>query len=149
MLRIEDLDVFSWRRAGARRGPLEVAGGDIVAIVGANGAGKTTLIRAIAGMYRPARGRILFRGADITAWPSYRVCDLGIGQVAEGRQVFPTLTVAENLDMGALLPRARAGARQESASAPSRCFRGWPNARARRPERCPAASSRCSPSAAA
>ncbi len=48
------------------------------------------------------------RGVDIAGWPSYRVCDLGIGQVAEGRQVFPTLTVAENLDMGAMLPRARA-----------------------------------------
>ena len=48
------------------------------------------------------------RGADIAGWPSHRVCNLGIGQVAEGRQVFPTLTVAENLDMGAMLPRARA-----------------------------------------
>jgi branched-chain amino acid transport system ATP-binding protein len=79
-----------------------------VAIVGANGAGKTSLIRTIAGMHRPARGRIVLRGTDIAGLPSYRVCDLGIGQVAEGRQVFPTLTVAENLDMGALLPRARA-----------------------------------------
>ena len=88
---------------------LKIAEGAIVAIVGANGAGKTSLIRTIAGMHRPARGRILFRGTDIAGWPSFRVCDLGIGQVAEGRQVFPTLSVAENLDMGALLPRARAG----------------------------------------
>jgi branched-chain amino acid transport system ATP-binding protein len=87
---------------------LEIAEGAIVAIVGANGAGKTSLIRTIAGMYRPARGRITFRGLDIAGWPSHKVCDLGIGQVAEGRQVFPTLSVAENLEMGALLPRARA-----------------------------------------
>jgi branched-chain amino acid transport system ATP-binding protein len=60
-------------------------------------------------MHAPARGRILFRDADIAGWPSYRVCDLGIGQVAEGRQVFPTLSVTENLAMGAMLPRARAG----------------------------------------
>jgi branched-chain amino acid transport system ATP-binding protein len=60
-------------------------------------------------MHRPARGRIVFRGADIAGWPSHRVCDLGIGQVAEGRQIFPTLSVAENLDMGAMLPRAVAG----------------------------------------
>ena len=59
-------------------------------------------------MHRPARGRILFRGTDIAGWPSHRVCNLGIGQVAEGRQIFPTLSVAENLDMGAMLPRARA-----------------------------------------
>jgi branched-chain amino acid transport system ATP-binding protein len=76
--------------------------------VGANGAGKTTLIRTIAGMLRPARGRIRLRENDIAGLPSHRVCNLGIGQVAEGRQVFPTLTVLENLEMGAMLPRARA-----------------------------------------
>src|SRR5205814_4427564 len=86
---------------------LEIDEGAIVAIVGANGAGKTSLIRTIAGMLRPARGRIAFRGTGIAGWESYRVCNLGIGQVAEGRQVFPTLSVAENLDVGAMLPRAR------------------------------------------
>ncbi|MGB9218990.1 MAG: ABC transporter ATP-binding protein, partial [Pseudolabrys sp.] len=85
----------------------QIEEGAIVAIVGANGAGKTSLIRTIAGMLSAARGRILYRGTDITRWPSHRVCDLGIGQVAEGRQVFPTLSVAENLAMGAMLPRAR------------------------------------------
>ena len=79
----------------------------IVAIVGANGAGKTSLIRTIAGMQSPARGRVLYRGADITGWPSHKICDLGIGQVAEGRLVFPSLSVAENLAMGAMIPRAR------------------------------------------
>jgi len=108
MLRIEGLDVFHGDAQALDTVALEVAAGDIVAIVGSNGAGKTTLIRTIAGMYRPARGRILYGNADITGWPSHRVCDLGIGQVAEGRQVFPSLTVAENLDMGALLPRAHA-----------------------------------------
>ena len=108
MLRIESLDVFHDDAQALDAVALEVAAGDIVAIVGSNGAGKTTLIRTIAGMYRPARGRILYGDADITGWPSHRVCDLGIGQVAEGRQVFPSLTVAENLDMGALLPRAHA-----------------------------------------
>ena len=83
--------------------------GAIVAIVGANGAGKTSLIRTIAGMHRPARGHIRFRDTDIGGWDSHRVCNLGIGQVAEGRQVFPTLSVAENLDIGAMLPRARGG----------------------------------------
>ena len=88
---------------------IEIEQGAIVTIVGANGAGKSSLIRTIAGMHKPARGRILYRGTDITGWPSHKVCDLGIGQVAEGRQVFPTLTVAENLAMGALVPRAHAG----------------------------------------
>jgi branched-chain amino acid transport system ATP-binding protein len=107
MLKIEDLDVFYGDAQALDGVALEIEQGAIVAIVGANGAGKSSLIRTIAGMHAPARGRILYRGADITGWPSHRVCDLGIGQVAEGRQVFPTLTVAENLTMGALLPRAR------------------------------------------
>jgi branched-chain amino acid transport system ATP-binding protein len=108
MLRVENLDVFYGDAQALDAVSLEIEAGAIVAIVGANGAGKTSLIRAIAGMHRPARGRILFRSADIAGWPSHRVCNLGIGQVAEGRQIFPTLSVAENLEMGALLPRARA-----------------------------------------
>jgi branched-chain amino acid transport system ATP-binding protein len=107
MLRVADLDVFHGDAQALEGVSLEVAEGAIVAIVGANGAGKTSLIRTIAGMHRPARGSIAFRGTEIAGWPSHRVCDLGIGQVAEGRQVFPTLTVAENLEMGAMLARAQ------------------------------------------
>jgi branched-chain amino acid transport system ATP-binding protein len=109
MLRVESLDMFHGDAQALDGVTLDITEGDIVAIVGANGAGKTSLIRTIAGMHQPARGRILYRGIDIAGWPSHRVCDLGIGQVAEGRQVFPTLSVAENLAMGAILPRARAG----------------------------------------
>ena len=108
MLTVENLDVFHGDAQALDGVSLEVAEGSIVAIVGSNGAGKSSLIRTIAGMHRPARGRIVFRGRDIAGWPSHRVCDQGIGQVPEGRQVFPTLTVAENLAMGAMLPRARA-----------------------------------------
>src|ERR1700732_4293905 len=107
MLRVQNIDVFHGDAQALDGVSLEIDEGAIVAIVGANGAGKTSLIRTIAGMHRPARGRIEFRGTDIGGWESHRVCNLGIGQVAEGRQVFPTLTVAENLDMGAMLPRAR------------------------------------------
>ena len=108
MLRIENLDVFHGDAQALDDVSLEIDEGAIVAIVGANGAGKTSLIRTIAGMLRPARGRIAFRDIDIAGWESHRVCNLGIGQVAEGRQVFPTLSVAENLEVGAMLPRARA-----------------------------------------
>jgi branched-chain amino acid transport system ATP-binding protein len=107
MLTVENLDVFHGDAQALDRVTLEIAEGAIVAIVGANGAGKTSLIRTVAGMHRPTRGRIIFRGEDIAGWPSHRVCNLGIGQVAEGRQIFPSLSVAENLNTGAMLPRAR------------------------------------------
>ncbi len=108
MLRIENLDVFHGDAQALDAVSLEIEQGTIVAIVGANGAGKTSLIRTIAGMHRPARGRILYDGTDIAGWPSHKICNLGIGQVAEGRQVFPSLSVAENLMMGAMLPRSLA-----------------------------------------
>jgi branched-chain amino acid transport system ATP-binding protein len=106
MLKVEHLDLFYGDAQALSDVSIEVSVGAIVAIVGANGAGKTTLIRAIAGMLPPAAGRIFYRGRDVAGWASHRVCDLGIGQVAEGRQIFPTLTVVENLDMGAMVPRA-------------------------------------------
>jgi branched-chain amino acid transport system ATP-binding protein len=107
MLDVENVSVFHGDAQALDGVSLTVEAGTIVAIVGANGAGKTSLIRTIAGMHRPASGRIMFEGTDIAGLPSHRVCDLGVGQVAEGRQIFPSLTVAENLDMGAMLPRAR------------------------------------------
>ena len=109
ILRVENLDVFYGDVQALDSVSLEIEEGAVVAIVGANGAGKTTLIRALAGMLPKVRGNVAFRGTDISRWPSHRVCDLGLGQVAEGRQVFPTLSVAENLDIGGMLPRARGG----------------------------------------
>jgi branched-chain amino acid transport system ATP-binding protein len=122
MLTVENLEVAYGDIRALDGVSLEVEQGEIVAIVGANGAGKTTLIRTIAGMLRPVEGRITLHNKDIGGLPSYRVCNLGIGQVAEGRQVFPTLTVFENLEMGAMLSRARA----ESAQNLERVFALFP-----------------------
>lgn len=108
ILEIENLDLYYGDAQALDRVSLEVEKGEMVAIVGANGAGKSSLIRTIAGIERPRGGKIRFKGEDITGKPSYVVCDLGVGQVAEGRQIFPSLSVQENLEMGALLPRARA-----------------------------------------
>jgi branched-chain amino acid transport system ATP-binding protein len=108
MLRVENLDAFHGDVQALEAVSLDIEEGAIVAIVGANGAGKTTLIRTLAGMHRRARGKIFFRGVEISGWPSHRICNLGVGQVAEGRQVFPSLSVDENLDVAAMLPRARA-----------------------------------------
>ena len=97
LLRVESLDVRHGLLPAVREVSLEVADGETLALVGANGAGKTTLLRAIAGAHRPASGRIVFDGADITDMPAYRRVASGIALVPEGRRLFPGLTVEENL----------------------------------------------------
>ena len=106
---------------------LEVGEGDIVAVVGSNGAGKSSLIRTIAGIEKPRSGQIVYKGVDITGWPSHRICNLGVGQVAEGRQIFAGLTVRENLEVGAYLERGRA----KSAETMERVFAMFPILRER------------------
>ena len=112
MLAIANLDLYYGDAPALSSVSLEVPKSKIVAIVGANGAGKSSLIRCIAGIERARNGKVLFQGEDITAYESHEICNLGIGQVAEGRQVFPSLNVLENLQMGAMLPRARASAKR-------------------------------------
>src|SRR5574341_1732753 len=86
---------------------LRVDAGEAVAVVGPNGAGKTTLMRVISGLVRPRAGTLTFGGADLGGLPAYDVVGRGIAHVPEGRRIFPALTVAENLKMGAFLPAAR------------------------------------------
>jgi branched-chain amino acid transport system ATP-binding protein len=111
LLQIRDLSLYYGDAQALADVSLDVAAGEIVAIVGANGAGKTSLIRAISGIERAA-GSIAFSGRQILGLEPHAICDLGIGQVAEGRQVFSSLTVLENLEVGAMLPRARRGAKR-------------------------------------
>jgi branched-chain amino acid transport system ATP-binding protein len=87
---------------------LEVRAGECVALIGSNGAGKTTTLRAIAGLLPLRGGRILFEGRSLSGLDSRHVVGLGLAHVPEGRQVFPSLTVLENLEMGARAPAARA-----------------------------------------
>ncbi|WP_395712169.1 ABC transporter ATP-binding protein [Reyranella sp.] len=115
LLEVRDLDLFYGDAQALSRVALDIACCEIVAIVGANGAGKSSLIRAIHGIERLARGTVRFDGVDITGWPSYRVCEAGIGHVAEGRQVFPNLSVLDNLEMGATPRRARSAEKQTLA----------------------------------
>jgi branched-chain amino acid transport system ATP-binding protein len=86
---------------------LTVAQGEAVAVVGPNGAGKTTLLRVISGVIVPVRGELLFEGRPLTGRPAHEIVAHGIAHVPEGRRLFPGLTVADNLKMGAFLPAAR------------------------------------------
>ena len=87
---------------------LRVEAREAVAVVGPNGAGKTTLMRVISGLIAPRAGTLTFEGAAIGGHPAYEIVGRGIAHVPEGRRIFPALSVADNLKMGAFLPRARA-----------------------------------------
>lgn len=91
---------------------LAVGEGEAVGLLGANGAGKSTTLRAISGLVRPSAGRITFLGQELTELAPYKVTALGIAHVPEGRQVFPELTVKENLEIGAYIPAAKAERRR-------------------------------------
>ena len=127
-LEVRNLNLFYGDAQALSDVSLDIPEKSIVAIVGANGAGKTSLIRTIAGIEAPRSGSIRWRGQEIAGRPSHEVCNLGIGQVAEGRQVFPTMSVEENLQMGALLPRAR----QAGKEALARVFEMFPRLKERR-----------------
>jgi branched-chain amino acid transport system ATP-binding protein len=97
MLRIEALEAFYDQNQVLFGATLEVRAAEVVALMGRNGMGKTTTVHAVLGVVRPRAGAISFEGRALNALPPYRIARLGIGLVPEGRQVFPTLTVRENL----------------------------------------------------
>jgi branched-chain amino acid transport system ATP-binding protein len=91
---------------------LKVNEGEIVTLIGANGAGKTTTLRVMSGMKQADGGTLRFAGQDVSRVPAHEMVERGVSHVPEGRQVFPFLTVRENLSLGAYTPRARAGMKQ-------------------------------------
>lgn len=105
MLQIKDIDVYYGSIHALKKLSLEVEQGTIVTLIGANGAGKTTTLNTISGILRPKNGAIFYKGNDITKIPPEKIVGQGISQVPEGRRVFPTMTVVENLEMGAYLRR--------------------------------------------
>ena len=86
---------------------INVGEGEAVGLLGANGAGKSTTLRAISGLVKLTAGRVTFLGQDLATLPPYRITELGIAHVPEGRQVFPEMTVNENLEIGSYAPRAK------------------------------------------
>ena len=105
MLELRGIDVFYGKIQALHEVSLAIQPGEIVALIGANGAGKSTALMAISGIAPPRRGEVLFEGQPITGLTPDAIVKLGICQVPEGRHIFPDLTVAENLDMGAFLRR--------------------------------------------
>jgi branched-chain amino acid transport system ATP-binding protein len=108
LLTLEGIDAFYGDLQALFGVSLEVREREIMALVGANAAGKSTTIRVVSGLVAPRRGRVVFEGQDLTAVPGYQRVDRGIVQVPEGRRLFPFMTVAENLLLGAHAARARA-----------------------------------------
>jgi branched-chain amino acid transport system ATP-binding protein len=107
VLRVKGIEVFYGDLQALRGVSLEVNRGEVVSILGSNGAGKSTTLMAISGILKPRRGEIQFDQDFIHRYPSSKVVALGIVQIPEGRQIFPTLTVVENLEMGAQFPKAK------------------------------------------
>ncbi len=91
---------------------LNINAGEAVGLLGANGAGKSTTLRAISGLVGLSSGSITFDGIDVASLPPYKIPELGIAHVPEGRQVFPEMTVQENLEIGAFVPKAKAERRR-------------------------------------
>jgi branched-chain amino acid transport system ATP-binding protein len=107
MLEIENLEVYYGDLQALWNVSLRVDAGEIVSIVGANGAGKTTLLKTISGLLHPRLGRLKFLGEQIENKSPAQIVEAGISHIPEGRKLFTTLTVLENLELGAYVPRAR------------------------------------------
>lgn len=109
MLEVKDIDVYYGAIHALKKLSITVEQGSIVTLIGANGAGKTTTLKTISGLLRPRTGSITFKGQELTKVPPEKIVGLGISQVPEGRRVFASMSVLENLEMGAYLRTDKKG----------------------------------------
>jgi branched-chain amino acid transport system ATP-binding protein len=107
VLKVSEIDVYYGDMQALRNVSIDVHPGEVVSVIGSNGTGKSTLLKTISGMLRPRRGTIALDGNQIFRVPTSKIVEKGISHVPEGRQVFPTMTVLENLEMGAQFPRTQ------------------------------------------
>ena len=107
MLKVSEIDVYYGDMQALRNVSIDVNQGEVVSVIGSNGAGKSTLLKSVSGMLRPRSGSISLNGNEISQAPTSKIVENGISHVPEGRQIFPTMTVLENLEMGAQFPRTR------------------------------------------
>jgi branched-chain amino acid transport system ATP-binding protein len=107
MLEIEDLNAGYGKIPAIKDVSLHVGKGQVVAIIGANGAGKSTLLKAVSGLIPNRRGRVMFNGRNVIDLPAHRIVAMGLSQVAEGRQIFSSMSVEDNIHLGAYLYHKR------------------------------------------
>ena len=112
LLELRDVEVAYGDLPALRGVSVSVEAGETLSVVGANGAGKTTMLRAISGLLRPRAGQILLDGVHLDTLPSHAIVEHGVVQVPEGRKIFPSLTVLENLEMGSYISAAKARRRE-------------------------------------
>src|SRR6202021_2168610 len=108
MLKVENVSASYGSVPAISNVGIQIGEGEAVGLLGANGAGKSTTLRVISGLVKLTSGAITFAGTDLASLPPYRIPELGIAHVPEGRQVFPEMAVHENLEIGAYVPKARA-----------------------------------------
>ncbi len=128
MLQIKEIDVYYGAIHALKKLSLEVEEGSIVTLIGANGAGKTTTLKSISGLLRPKSGTIVFKGIDISRVAPEKIVGMGISQVPEGRRVFTSMSVLENLEMGAYLRKDK----KEIADDMENVFTRFPRLKERR-----------------
>jgi branched-chain amino acid transport system ATP-binding protein len=114
LLQLDDVHTYYGTIHALKGISIDVREGEIVTLIGSNGAGKSTTLRSINGLNHPREGRIRFAGEDITERPAHEIVKLGIAQSPEGRRIFPRMSVAENLEMGAYQRDDRAGIREDT-----------------------------------
>ena len=113
MLTLEDVNVYYDQVHALKSVTIEVKEGELVALLGANGAGKSTILMTISGILRPRSGHVRYEGHDLTRSSPYDIIQVGIGHCPEGRHIFGNLTVQENMLMGAVQRKDRAGVQRD------------------------------------
>jgi branched-chain amino acid transport system ATP-binding protein len=107
VLKVREIDAYYGDMQALRSVSIDVKQGEVVSVIGSNGAGKSTLLKTVSGMLRPRTGSISLNSNEISRAPTSKIVENGISHVPEGRQIFPNMTVLENLEMGAQFPRTR------------------------------------------
>ncbi|MBQ0988381.1 ABC transporter ATP-binding protein [Streptomyces sp. F63] len=113
LLEVEDLRVAYGKIEAVKGISFSVEAGQIVTLIGTNGAGKTTTLRTLSGLIKPLSGKIMFDGRPLNGVPAHKIVELGLAHSPEGRHIFPRLTIAENLQLGAFLRRDTSGIAQD------------------------------------